>query len=99
MDAAFKAICKWYQISMLELFLKRFPLSPDLLRKVDKHWYHLIKDSCKNDNKFIVSWLVTRFPLHHIPEKYQNYVDEIKLENENDDHMLIKPASKRARVE
>jgi len=61
---------------------------------VEYYWLQLIRKACKEENRFMVSWLTTNFPNVEIPKDCKEFVEEVENENE----IMIKPASKYARI-
>jgi len=93
---ALRYACSSQHLNILQFLIGRFQLSEDdYFAPVDRNWISLIKKSCKEENRFIVSWLITNFPkndilLNDIPEDCKEFVKEVFDENE----IMIKPASK-----
>ena len=66
---------------------------------MEYYWLQLIRKACKEENRFMVSWFLTKFPkneilLNDIPEVCREFVEDVL--NEHD--VMIKPASKLAKI-
>jgi len=96
----FKHACMFKQMELLQFLIGRFQLTEDDYNEpVNRHWTSLIKEACGEENKFMVSWFITKFPkkvilLNEIPEECKEFVKKVLDEND----VMIKPASKRCRV-
>jgi len=91
--------CMFRDVELLQLFIQRFSFNDDILRDhvnpgIKHYWIPLIKKACYNKNSFMALWLCENFPKKAIPEQCQKFVAKVLEENENE--IMIKPASKHA---
>ena len=95
---ALNLACKHGHLNILQFLIGCFQLSKDdYVSFVDWYWISLMTKACEEENGFMVSWFLINFPrnrilLNRIPKKWHIFVKEILNENENE--IMIKPASK-----
>jgi len=97
-NEALRIVCYYERLNILQFLIGRFQMSEDDYNQtVNWYWTKLITNACKEENRFMVSWFLTKFPkneilLNDIPEECKIFVEEVL--NEHD--VMIKPASKHA---
>jgi len=82
---AFRNASSCQNLNILQFFIEHFQLSEDDYNQpVNQYYTLLIKKACKEENKYMLSWFVTKLPkndiqsngimLNDIPEECKEFV-------------------------